>query len=560
MRLRYFLAGLLMALPACESGRDPSPSKGGERAAAVPWFEEVSAAAGIDFQCRSGHRESLLFPEIILGGCALFDMDGDDDLDLYLVQGGPVFSAPGEELPNRLYRNDGGFRFTDVTVGSGAEDPRYGVGVAAGDYDGDGDTDLYVTNVGRNTLLRNDGSGKFTDVTDRSGTGHSAWGTSAAFLDHDADGDLDLWVVNYVNWTPESEMDCYNDFGVRDYCLPTNYGAPAGDVLFRNEGDGTFTDVTEPAGLRTAFGNGLGIGCGDYDGDGRIDVFVANDTMMNQLWLNQGDGRFVDEALLRGCALDEHGKAKAGMGVATADLDDDGDLDILVVNLSHESDSFYTNDGEYFSDRTAVRGLGSASRPHTRFGVGFADFDNDGSLDLYQANGRVALSPEPSVDDAYAEPNLLFRGTAGGGFAVVDPPGGTAQAHILTSRAAAFGDIDGDGGVDVVVVNRDGPVQMLENVVRDRGGWISFRVLERSGRDALGATVTATTGSRRVRRDAVSAYSYAAANDPRVHLGLGDATGVTDVRVRWVDGYEESFGDFEGNRAVFLRRGEGEDR
>jgi len=544
----------LAALAACAPPGDdaPAPAPPG----ADPWFEEVSAASGVGFRCESGHRDALLFPEIILGGCALFDMDGDEDLDLYLVQGGRV-DAPDPSTPNRLYRNDGGLRFTDVTEGSGAEDPRYGVGVAAGDCDGDGDPDLYVTNVGRNTLLRNDGGGKFTDVTERSGTGSAAWGTSTAFLDHDADGDLDLFVVNYVNWSPEGEMDCYNDFGVRDYCLPTNYGAPAGDVLFRNEGDGTFTDVSEAAGLRTAFGNGLGVACADWDGDGRTDVFVANDTMMNQLWLNRGDGTFLDEALLRGCALDEHGKAKAGMGVATADLDGDLDLDLLVVNLAQETDSYFSNDGEFFSDRTATHGPGAASRPYTRFGVGFADFDNDGTLDLYEANGRVQLSAEPPTDDAYAEPNLLLRGTPGGGFETVEPAGGTREPLVATSRGAAFGDLDGDGGVDVVVVNRDGPAHVLRNVVKGRGAWISFRVAERSGGDALGATVTATVDGRRVRRDVASAYSYCAANDPRVHLGLGPASRVTDVRVRWVDGTEESFGDFEAGRAVTLRRGEG---
>jgi hypothetical protein len=549
------LIGAVATLAACaRPGGETAPARG---APGELWFEEVAAAAGVDFRCESGHGDRYLFPEIILGGCALFDMDGDDDLDLYLVQGGHVDSAAAPGIPNRLYRNDGGFRFADVTDGSGAEDPRYGMGVAAGDTDGDGDTDLHVTNLGRDTLLRNDGGGKFADVTDRAGTGHEGWGTSAAFLDYDADGDLDLWIVHYVNWSPESEMDCYNDSGLQDYCLPTNYGAPAANALFRNEGDGTFTDVSEPAGLRTAFGNGLGIACGDFDGDGRTDVFVANDTMMNHLWRNQGDGTFRDDALLRGCALDEHGKAKAGMGVATADLDDDFDLDVLVVNLSLETDSFFRNDGEFFSDRTAVDGPGAASRPYTRFGAGFADFDNDGALDLYEVNGRVQLSAEPWGEDAYAEPNLLFRGALGGGFEVVDPPGGTREALVHASRGAAFGDIDGDGGVDVVVVNRDGPAYVLRNVVKGRGTWISFRVLEKSGGDALGATVTATVGGRRIRRDVASAYSYCAANDPRVHVGLGSATRVTDVRVRWVDGREEAFGDFEANRTVRLRRGEG---
>jgi len=481
-------------------------------------------------------------------------MDGDADLDLYLVQGGSVLPERDDGEGNKLYRNEGGFRFTDVSAGSGAEDGGYGMGAAAGDYDNDGDTDLYVTKLGPDTLLRNDGGGKFTDVTQAARVGHAGWGTSAAFLDHDADGDLDLWVVNYVNWTSEGEFDCYNDFGAQDYCLPTNYGAPASTILYRNEGNGTFADVTEVAGLRSAFGNGLGITHGDFDRDGRMDVFVANDTMMNQLWLNRGDGRFVDEALLRGCALDEHGKAKAGMGVAAADPDDDGDLDVLVVNLDRESDSFYQNDGEFFSDRTAAVGLGSVTRPYTRFGVGFVDFDNDGFLDLFEANGRVQSSPEPISSDPYAEPNQLLRGTSDARFEEVQPQGGTASPLVATSRGAAFGDLDGDGGVDVVIVNRDAPVHVLRNVVKDRGNWIQFRVREKSRRDAIGAIVTAMVGDRKVRRDVVSAYSYASANDPRVHLGLGTADRVRDVRVRWADGRGESFGDFDSNQIVVLQR------
>ncbi len=522
---------------------------------AAPWFEDVAPRAGVDFTCRSGHSERYLFPEIILGGCALLDMEGDGDLDLFLVQGGSLSAASKDQ--DRLFRNDGGFRFTDVTEASGVRESAYGIGACAGDADGDGDTDVYVTNVGADALWRNDGGGKFADVTKASRTGHPGWGTSAGFLDHDADGDLDLWVVNYVQWTPEGELDCYNDSGTPDYCLPTNYEAPASCALYRNDGNGTFTDVTEPAGLRAAYGNGLGVTYGDFSGDGRLDVFVANDTMMNQLWINQGGGKFVDEALLRGCALDEHGKAKAGMGTATADPDGDGDLDLLVVNLSRETDSFYANEGEFFTDRTAAVGLGFPSRPYTRFGTGFADFDNDGRLDLYEANGRVQRSPEPYAKDEYAEPSLLLRGVDGGRFEEVLPRGGTAELLVATSRGAAFGDLDNDGGIDVVVVNRDAPVRILRNVTNDRGRWILTRVQEKNGRDALGATVTAMIDGRRVRRDVLSTYSYASSSDPRVHFGLGGAAGVGDVRVRWVDGTEESFGDFDAGQVVALRRGTG---
>ena len=557
-RAGLVLAGALML--GCPAGDPPDPgpgeTPGDPRPEGPVWFEDVAATAGVEFVCLSGHSGPFLFPEIVLGGAALLDHDGDGDLDVYLVQGGSI-TSPETNPPNRLYRNDGDGSFTDVTAESGAGDTGYGIGAAAGDFDNDGDVDLYLTNLGPNTLLRNEGDGTFTDVTEASGSGDPGWGNSAAFLDHDHDGDLDLFVTNYINWTPATELTCYNNFGARDYCLPLNYNSPARDTLYRNDGDGTFTDVSQAAGLETAFGNGMGVAPGDYDGDGRIDVFVANDSMMNQLWINQGDGTFVDEALLRGCAIDEHGKAKAGMGVVPTDADDDGDLDLLVVNLFSQSDSFYRNDSGYFADRTAVKGLAMHSRPYTRFGVGLVDLDNDGWLDLYQANGDVVISAEPLTDDPFAQPNLLLRGGPDGRLEPVSPRGGVSPELIHTSRAAAFGDLDNDGGVDVVVVNRDGPAYVLHNVVQHRGNWLLLRVLDEHGRDALGAEVTLGLGSRRLRRDVQPAYSYCAGNDARVHVGLGDASTADDVRVRWTDGGRESFGDLAAGRVVTLRRGEG---
>ena len=309
-----------------------------------------------------------------------------------------------------------GARFTDVTAASGAADRGYGMGVVVGDYDNDGDPDIYVTNFGRNALLRNDGNGQFTDVTDYAGVGHEGWATSGAFLDYDNDGDLDLFVTNYVDWSIGIEQTCYNSSGLNDYCLPTNYLAPGTDAFYRNEGNGRFADVTEAAGFYAAFGNGLGVTTGDFDRNGFQDLFVANDTMVNQLWLNQDGTRFVDESLLRGCAMDEHGTAKAGMGVAVADIDDNSDDDILVANMRGQTDSVFRNENGIFRDATGDVGLGQTSRWYTRFGIGLVDFDNDGYLDLFEANGRVEANAEPETDDVYAEPNALFRGLPGGRF------------------------------------------------------------------------------------------------------------------------------------------------
>ncbi len=543
-------SALLILTAACDA---PAPPGGSGTA----WFRDVAASRGIDFVHRTGHRERLLFPESIAGGAALFDMDGDGDLDAYLVQGGVLEGDTSKVEGNRLYENDGTGQFTDVSASSGADDRGYGMGVAVGDYDNDGDSDLYVTNYGPNTLLRNEGGGRFVDVTAESGAGDPAWGTSAAFFDYDADGDLDLFVVNYVNWTMANEHACYNSSGVVDYCLPTNYNAPAADVLLRNEGNGRFTDVSEAAGIRRAFGNGLGVLYSDFDGDGNVDVFVANDTMVNQLWLGREDGTFVDEAMLRGCALDQHGMAKAGMGVAAKDFDDDGDTDLLVVNIENQTDSFFRNDNGFFKDFTGEIGLGTESRRFTRFGIGMLDFDNDGHLDLYEANGRVNKSAEPLTEDPFAEPNMLFAGGEGGRLTEVSPQGGTLERLVHTSRGAAFGDVDNDGGIDVLIVNTDAAAYLLRNVVTDRGHWVMFQVLEANGRDALGARVTAGVGDRRMMREARSAYSYQASNDPRVHFGLGEATAVKEVTVRWADGVSESFGDFDADRVAVLRRGAG---
>jgi hypothetical protein len=518
-----------------------------------PWFEESAAARKLIFTHQSGHRDRFLLPEIMGGGAALFDMDGDGDLDAYLVQSGDISNPANKGSGNRLFRNRGDGVFDDVTAGSGAAAAGYGMGVAAGDYDNDGDDDLYVTNLGSNVLLQNDGRGRFRDVTASAGVAGSGWSTSAIFLDFDADGLLDLFVTRYIDWSPGSERDCYSLTGVQDYCAPRNYDAPTSDLLFHNRGNGTFADVSAQAGLREAVGNGLGVVASDFNADGRIDVFVANDGTPNHLWTNQGGGRFVDTALLAGVAIDQDGAAKAGMGVHVVDVDDDGDHDLLVVNLDTESDSFFRNEGHFFVDATAAAGLRMASRRFTRFGMALLDFDNDGYLDLYEANGRVGLQAERLSPDPYAEPNLLMRGVPGARFEEVLPQGGVASPLVATSRAAAFGDIDNDGGIDVLVVNRDGPAHLLRNVVASRGHWIALRVVDHRGRDAIGAELTLTVGNRRLRREVRAGYSYLASNDPRVHVGLGAETRVNSVIVRWPDGRRDTFGPFDADRIVTIQ-------
>lgn len=524
-----------------------------------PWFEEEALVRGMDFRHESGAKGRYLMPEIMGGGAALVDVDGDGDLDAYLVQSGhePATTPPANAPGNRLYLNRGAGTFV-AAAKSGAEHRGYGMGVVAGDYDNDGDVDLYVTNLGANALLRNDGQGRFENVGAAAGVDDEGWGTAAVFADFDVDGDLDLFVVNYVDWHIGIERDCHDyGTGARNYCDPQNYDRPAPDRLFRNDGDGTFTNVSAEAGLGAVFGNGLGAVSADFNGDGRMDVFVANDKTMNQLWLNQGGLAFVDEAALWGCATDDHGVAKAGMGVAAADADNDGDADILVVNIEGETDSWFRNEGTHFVDATAAAGLATTSRRYTRFGIALEDFDNDGRLDLYEANGRVSHTPEPEAKDIFAEPNVLLRGVDEGRFTPVEPSGGVASTLIHTSRGVAVGDVDGDGGLDLLVSNRDAAPYLLMNQVRQRGAWLRFRVLDDSGRDSLGAVVAVTVNTQRLRRHVQTAGSYLASRAPTVHFGLGDAQQALDVRVTWPDGSGESFGDYAAGAVEILRRNAG---
>lgn len=530
---------------------------GVQNAVPSPWFKDEAHARGLDFRHFSGFEGRHLLPEIMGGGAALADIDGDGDLDAYLVQSGSLYEATNTQADartNRLYINDGVGRFAEAPTDRGASDDGYGMGVASGDYDNDGDVDLYVTNFGPNVLLRNDGTGRFEDVSSYAGVDDPGFSTAAAFLDLDGDGYLDLLVVNYVNWSFAAERNCYSG-SVLTYCAPTSYGAPAADHLFRNNRDGTFTDFTVEAGMSRVFGNGLGALGADFDLDGRTDLFVANDMTVNQLWMNREDFRFVDDALYRGCAVDSHGAPKAGMGVASGDLDDDGDPDLLVVNLTGQTDSYYRNEGTHFSDATAQVGLGTASRRHTRFGVALADFDNDGRLDIYEANGRVASNNLDPDKDGFAEPNSLYRG--GRRFAEVHPLGGTAEPLIHTSRGLAIGDVDDDGGLDLLVVNRDAAPYLLMNRIAKRGNWIRFRVVSRHGRDAHAATVSAVVGDARRYRDVDPEGSYLSASDPRVHIGIGEETTVRDVNVQWPWGELEAFGDFEAGRVYELVEGAG---
>lgn len=528
---------------------EQAPGKAANSAAQTVWFRETARERGLDFVHVPGAERRYQFPEIMGAGGAAGDFDGDGDLDLYLVQSGDLQSGPDSALANCLYQNRGDGTFVEVGQAAGVADTGFGMGAAAGDVDGDGDLDLFVTNVGPNRLYLNRGDGSFERASD-SGVEHPGWGTSATFLDFDDDGQLDLFVTNYIVWSPETDLVCRTVGDRRDYCQPNEYGAPGPDLLYRGRGDGSFEDVTEAAGIASFLGNGLGVVADDFDLDGDTDIYVANDMVANALWINLGDGRFEERGLLSGSAFNADGEAEASMGVAAFDVEGDGDSDLFMTHWWGQKNTFYENRGlGVFSDRTAFTGLAVPSIPFTGFGVGFHDFDHDGHEDVYVANGRVTyITPLVDRDAPYVELNQLFRGLGQRRFEELRPRGGTERELLGSSRAAIFGDYDGDGDIDIAVTQNGQRLHFLENIAPKSGHWILIDVRDESGAVPSGARVRVRAGERTWWRTLQPAYGYASSNDPRLHVGLGAAERVDQVQVVLADGSTQSFGPLEADR------------
>ena len=515
-------------------------------------FTDVTTHLGIDFTHTNGESGQKYFIEPIGSGVALFDFDNDNDLDLYLVNGSNLPGRTSSTLPtNRLYRNDGD-TFTDVTVEASVGDTGYGLGCCVGDYNNDGFTDLYVTNYGTNVLYRNNGDGTFTDMTQSAGVSGNQFSSGCAFVDLDADGYLDLYVVNYVQFDPETNPECTRQ-GVRTYCTPEALRG-AEDVLYRNNGDGTFTDITAKSGISGANGKGLGVVCGDIDNDGDLDIFVANDTTPNFLYRNDSNTtiKMTEDALFAGVALSEEGRAYSGMGANLGDYDNDGYLDIVITNFQDQTNSLYHNaQGEFFNEVSFARGIGEKSLPYLAWGVDFVDFNNDGWLDLFVANGHLDDNvAEIDPIGTYAQPNQLFLSNQGLNFS--EQPD-VAIAGQKVSRGTAFGDIDNDGDVDIVVSNLKDAPTVLRNDSDSTARWLRVKLIGRHcNRDAIGARVTVVSGDLTQIREVKSGSGYISQNDLHLHFGLGGATQVDTLTVRWLCGSVQTLQNVETNQVLVI--------
>lgn len=557
-----------MVCGACNDRETNGPESVAERETEAPalWFTDITSEVGLDFIYETGATGRKHMAEIMGAGAALFDFDNDGDLDIYLVNGNHDVSgtASADKTRNRLYEQQADGRFVDRTNHSGLGDTGYGMGVALGDIDNDGHIDVYVTNYGADTLFRNRGDGTFENITVSAGTRVLGWSASAAFFDYNLDGFLDLFVTQYIEFNPD--RPCFVNAGRRDYCAPKSRPA-LHDILFRNNGDLTFTDVSTQAGISSVAAAGLGVISEDFNDDGWPDLYVANDGYDNHLWINRQDGTFRNDGLIMGVACNVRGAAEAGMGVIAADFDNDTDIDIFVTHLRGESNTLYRNLGAGlgFDDATGGSGLGISSIPYTGFGTGAFDIELDGDVDLLIVNGRVVRGDV--IDgtellppwDIYAEPNFVYLNDGRGHFQLLEAQAEAFVRRIEITRGLAVGDIDHDGDLDVLLNNIESPARLYRNEAPRQGHWLFVRAIDpKLNRDAIGARITVTVAGRRMVRTITSAFSYLSASEPVAHFGLGRVNIVDRIDVRWPGGARERFGATPVDRLVRLNRGEGE--
>ena len=528
--------------------------------ASFPRFVDRAEEAGVDLVVTFGTEEKNYIIERTGSGAGLADYDGDGDLDLYLVNGSRLELTDGETPPkNRLYRNDRGARFTDVTDAAGVGDTGWGAGCLFGDVDNDGDPDLFITNFGPNVLYRNNGDGTFTDVSAAAGVDDARWGSGAAFGDLDGDGRLDLFVANHAVFRKEERprKDCYWK-GVQVSCGPLSH-PPETHLLYRNRGDGTFEDVSESSGIAAKKGYGFGVVMDYFDEDPRLDIYVANDLMENFLFLNEGGFGFRDPGALSGASYVEGGRAQAGMGVDSGDFDGDGRMDLYVTNFSDDYNTLYRNDGQaLFSDATFRAGLAAPTFAYLGWATRFFDVDNDGDEDLFVVNGHIW----PEVDrvasgTAYHQANQLFLNAGEGKFLEASSAAGLGGERL--GRGAAFGDLDDDGDVDVVVSNMHARVSLLINEGGNEGHWIQLLLVSGvSNREAVGSRVELRTPSGASHHQTLKAGGgYLSSHDLRLHFGLAESVAAESIKLIWPSGRVEELGPLEANRIYVILEGKG---
>lgn len=526
-------------------------------------FEDIAPRAGVKFIADSCPTPNKNQPETMVAGIALFDYNGDGNLDIYFTNGAdiPSLEKTGEKYKNRLFRNNGDGTFTDVTDTARVAGKGYGMGVAVGDYDNDGRPDIFLANVTANQLLHNNGDGTFTDVTEKAGVaggvlnGKKMWSVAAGWFDYNNDGLLDLFVSNYCVWGVNKNPECMDPAGrIRSYCHPKHY-RPLPNTLYRNNGDGTFTDVSNETGLAGRYGKGMGVVFADYDGDGFMDVFVANDTMPNQLFHNIGGKRFEEVALEVGVAYDEGGTALSGMGAEFRDLDNDGRPDIWHSAVEHETFPLYMNKGKgLFVNTTARSGLARPTYDMSGWSNGVADFDNDGWKDLFVARSNVLDNIKQLVDREYAETNTVFRNLGNGTFADVSADAGQDFQKPGAHRGAAFGDLDNDGRIDAVVSALGSPAKIFHNISQNENHWILLNLVgTKSNRMAIGAQIR-ITGEDGLKQwnQVTTSTGYAASSDPRVHFGLGKAARIAEMEIRWPSGIRQVLKEVAADRIVTI--------
>ncbi|HET6930528.1 MAG TPA: CRTAC1 family protein [Candidatus Acidoferrum sp.] len=563
LRRREFLRSLAASgVVAVSPGLAYSPDKAD---LSPPFIELLPSATRIDFVHTSGKSAQKYLPESTGAGCAFFDYDNDGWMDIYLVNSGPCdFWTPAKALRNALYHNNRDGTFTDVTKKAGVVGGGYGMGAAVGDYDGDGFPDLYVTQYGRSILYHNNGDGTFTDVTEKAGVAAPGWASSAVWFDYDNDGRLDLFVGRFVDFSKAKHHVCKAPnvsalAGLNEYCYPRIFD-PMPSWLFHNNGDGTFTDVSQKMGIADNPGKAWGVVATDINNDGFLDLFVANDTTANFLFANRKGKRFEEIGFTAGVAYGPGGKARSGMGVDSADYDQDGWMDLFVTNLDHEFYGLYRNEhDESFADRAAPAGVARASQMMSGWGAKFFDFDNDGLLDLLIANGH----PDDLIDKitpgvTYSEPLLLFRNT-GAGLQDISRDSGPVFSRELSARGLALGDFDNDGAVDVLISVNDGAPLLLRNNAGRQNHWLGLNLVgKKSNSDAIGARITYQAGDLKQSRFKVGGGSYLSSHDPRIVLGLGKRQKIDWLEVKWPlpSGAVQRFVDLPINRYITIVEGE----